>query len=122
MKLPDKREVGGSTPPGPTNGRHSPGVSYRAPGLCCCRIGFQKIILPVTCTGPVQWLNEEHVIATDLLVHVPVAQPQTNKDFLRALNERNHIFNSIEDKIGEFPGVESAGFNTFIKPSRALQI
>ncbi|MGB7467781.1 MAG: ABC transporter permease, partial [Candidatus Acidiferrum sp.] len=38
-----------------------------------------------------QWMNEEHVITAELLVHM-ATPPKTNKDFLSAFNERNQIF------------------------------
>ena len=56
-----------------------------------------------------QWMNEEHVIAADLLVHSSFSQPAPDNE-LRAFNQRNAIFNSIEGKVRDLPGVEGAGF------------
>jgi predicted permease len=60
-----------------------------------------------------QWMNEEHVIAADLLVHISFSQPAPGNE-LRAFNQRNAIFNSIEEKVRELPGVESAGFTSTV--------
>jgi predicted permease len=56
-----------------------------------------------------QWMNEEHVITTELLVHIRASQNPTL--------DRNHILNilnSIEEKVRQLPGVESAGLTSML--------
>jgi putative ABC transport system permease protein len=61
-----------------------------------------------------QWMNEEHVITADLLVHVPLGANPTPKDIQRAEQERNSTLSSIEEKVRELPGVESAGLTNTV--------
>lgn len=60
------------------------------------------------------WMDEDHVLAANLLVRIPVSQNATNADFLRAFHERNQILNSIEEKVRALPGVEKAGFTSTV--------
>jgi predicted permease len=59
-----------------------------------------------------QWMNEEHVIAADLLVHVRVSKNPTPNELAKAFNDRDHIFTSIEQAVARLPGIESAGFSS----------
>ena len=60
-----------------------------------------------------QWMDEEHVIAADLLVHISFSQPAPDNE-LRAMNQRNSIFNSVEQKVRDLPGVVNAGFTSTV--------
>lgn len=53
-----------------------------------------------------QWMNDDHVIATDLFVPISVGNE------FRASTERNRIFDSIEAKVRQLPGMEAAGFTS----------
>ena len=53
-----------------------------------------------------QWMDEEHVIAADLLV------PLTQISESEALKDRDRILTSIEEKVRQLPGVENAGFTS----------
>jgi putative ABC transport system permease protein len=61
-----------------------------------------------------QWMNEEHVITADLVVHVQAPQIQTPQDMRRVFDESNRIFTSIEEKVRQLPGVESAGLTSAV--------
>ncbi|MGB6833395.1 MAG: permease prefix domain 1-containing protein, partial [Candidatus Acidiferrum sp.] len=52
-----------------------------------------------------QWMNEEHVITADLVVHVQAPQIQTPQGMRRVFDESNRIFTSIEEKVIQLPGV-----------------
>jgi predicted permease len=60
-----------------------------------------------------QWMDEEHVIAADLLVNITFDKPAPDNE-LRAMNQRNVIFQSIEEKVRDLPGVENAGFTSTV--------
>ncbi len=61
-----------------------------------------------------QWMNEEHVITADLVAHVQAPQIQTPQDMRRVFDESNRIFASIEEKVRQLPGVESAGLTSAV--------
>jgi putative ABC transport system permease protein len=104
---------------GPTMSASRQGARLRA-GLVIGEIALCAALLPA-CLLLVkslrhvvlanQWMNEEHVIAADLVVQMSFSHP-TNDNFLHAFNERNRIFTSIEETVRQLPGVESAGFTS----------
>src|SRR5207253_4150225 len=61
-----------------------------------------------------QWMNEEHVITADLVMHVQAPQIQTPQDMRRVFDESNRIFTSIEEKVRLLPGVESAALTSAV--------
>ncbi len=106
---------------GPTTSASKQGTRLRA-GLVIGEIALCAVLLPACLllieslrhvVRANQWMSEEHVITADLLVHISFKQAAPNNE-LRAFNERNHIFNSIEEKVRELPGVESAGFTSML--------
>ena len=60
-----------------------------------------------------EWMDEDHVITADLLVAVSFKQAAPDNE-LRAVNERNRILGSIEQKVRALPGVENAGFTSTV--------
>ncbi len=106
---------------GPTVSAGKQGVRLRA-GLVIGEIALCAALLPaclllvqslrhVMMTN--QWLDEDHVITADLLVHIPIAKPAPNNELI-AFNKRGVILNSIEEKVQQLPGVESAGFTSTV--------
>lgn len=99
-----------------TAGKH--GVRLRS-GLVVCEIALCAVLLPV-CLLLIQslrhvaeanrWLNEERVITADLHVHVPASQIASENSEAIQSQARKRVFNSIEEKIAQLPGVESVGF------------
>jgi predicted permease len=105
---------------GPTMSAGKQGARLRA-AFVTCEIALCAALLPgclllISSLRHVvvanQWLNEEHVIAADLLVHVRVSQNPTPNDLESAFDERNHIFTSIEQKVAQLPGLEGAGLTS----------
>jgi predicted permease len=97
---------------GPTISASTQGARLRA-GLAIAEIALCAALLPgclllVESLRHVvlanQWMNEEHVITADLLVHIPASQNPTL--------ERNHILTSIEERVRQLPGVESVGLGS----------
>ena len=105
---------------GPTTSASKEGVRLRT-ALVIAEVALCAALLPA-CLLLVEslrhvvraneWMDEDHVLAANLLVRVPVSKNATNADFLRAFNERNRILNSIEEKVRALPGVENAGFTS----------
>ena len=105
---------------GPTTSASKPGARLRA-ALVIAEVALCATLLPA-CLLLVEslrhvaqaneWMDEDRVITADLLVHMPVGQNPTAADMQRVLDERNRIFNSIEEKARTLPGVESAGFTS----------
>ena len=104
---------------GPTMSASKQGARLRA-GLVIGEIALCAMLLPA-CLLLVQslrrvvlanqWMDEEHVIAADLFVHISLSHAAPDNE-LRAFNERNRIFTSIEEKVGQLPGVESVGLTS----------
>jgi putative ABC transport system permease protein len=107
---------------GPTISTTKQGARLRA-GLVIGEVALCAALLPA-CLLLVQslrhvalanhWMNEERVITADLLVRIPVSKNATDADFLRVSKERNRIFTSVEQKVSELPGVQSAGFTSVL--------
>jgi predicted permease len=104
---------------GPTASASKQGARLRA-GLVITEISLCAALLPAclllaeslrNVVQANQWMNEERVIAADLLVNVSFSKPAPNNE-LRAFNERNRILDSIEQKVKQLPGVENAGFTS----------
>jgi predicted permease len=104
---------------GPTASASKQGARLRA-GLVIAEIALCAALLPAclllveslrNVVQANQWLNEEHVIAADLLVNISFTKSAPNNE-LRAFNERNRILDSIEQKVKQLPGVENAGFTS----------
>ena len=97
---------------GPTTTAAKEGVRLRN-GLVIAEIALCATLLPVCLlligslrhvVAANQWMNEDRVIAADLVV------PFTNASESDILRDRERILTSIEEKVGQLPGVESAGF------------
>lgn len=104
---------------GPTTSASKQGAQLRA-GLVIAEIALCAALLPAclllveslrNVVQANQWLNEEHVIAANLLVHISLTKPSPNNELI-AFNKRNQILTSIEEKVKQIPGVESAGFTS----------
>lgn len=102
---------------GPTTSASKQGARVRS-GLVIAEIALCAALLPAclllveslrNVVQANQWMSEEHVIAAGLLVNISLAKPGPNNELI-AFNERNRILTSIEEKVKQVPGVESAGF------------
>jgi predicted permease len=106
---------------GPTVSASRQGARLRA-GLVIGEIALCAALLPA-CLLLAQslrhvvmanhWLDEDHVVTADLLVNISFKQAAPTNE-LTAFNKRNSILNSIEAKVQQLPGVESAGFTSTV--------
>lgn len=104
---------------GPTVSASKQGARLRA-GLVVAEIALCAALLPAclllveslrNVVQANQWINEERVIAANLLVDISFSKAAPGNE-VRAFNERNRILESVEQIVKQLPGVENVGFTS----------